>query len=100
MKESSLLFFSNPHNPNGHAFSAAELQKLLDLCRKHDVTLCSDEVWSEMVFNNSKKFTSMLSVATDSDKVIAIFSPGKSFNIAGLGTGIMICRNEKLMAQF
>uniref|UniRef100_A0A7S4BMC5 cysteine-S-conjugate beta-lyase n=1 Tax=Chrysotila carterae TaxID=13221 RepID=A0A7S4BMC5_CHRCT len=47
--ETKLLLWCNPHNPTGRCWSASDMRRLSQMCVTHDVTLCSDEVWGELV---------------------------------------------------
>ena len=37
-----LLMLCNPQNPNGRVFTRAELEQLEQLCKKHDLVVCSE----------------------------------------------------------
>ncbi|MGL5434176.1 MAG: MalY/PatB family protein, partial [Lachnospiraceae bacterium] len=77
------ILFCNPHNPVGRVWSKAELRQLVDLCRKYDVLLISDEIHCDLALYKNQ-YTSMLKYAEIYDKIIVCTSPGKTFNIAGL----------------
>ena len=38
------VLLCSPHNPTGHTYSVAELQRLGEFIEKHDLVLCSDEI--------------------------------------------------------
>lgn len=40
----------SPHNPTGHIASAAEIEGLAEIARRHDLAIISDEVFSEFLF--------------------------------------------------
>ena len=50
LAEATVLLFCNPHNPTGRVFTAEELRRVADLCRKHDVAIVSDEIHSDLIF--------------------------------------------------
>ena len=41
----------NPHNPCGRVWERWELEKAMELYRKHDVYVISDEIWSDLILN-------------------------------------------------
>ena len=41
--------FCSPHNPTGRVWKKEEIQKFMDICKKHDVLVFSDEIWSDLV---------------------------------------------------
>lgn len=94
LKESKALIFCNPHNPIGKRYSKEEIEKIVSLCRKYDVFLLSDEIHCDIDYN-SDRYVSILS-ASDYDKLITFLSPGKTFNVAGLQSSIMVIKNHEL----
>ena len=45
----SLLLLCNPHNPAGCCWSREELARMGEICKKHNVTVISDEIHCELV---------------------------------------------------
>ena len=41
----------NPHNPCGRVWERRELEKAMELYRKYDVYVISDEIWSDLILN-------------------------------------------------
>ena len=48
--KSRAFLVSNPHNPTGTVFSREEIQRILDLCNKHNVYFLADEIWCDLVY--------------------------------------------------
>lgn len=44
------LILNSPNNPTGRVWSAADVERLVDTCRKHGVTILSDEIYSKLAF--------------------------------------------------
>lgn len=82
----SLMILCNPQNPTGNIWSREELCKIGDLCKKHGVTVISDEIHCDFTIPG-KSYVPFAS-ASETCKNISIncVSPGKCFNIAGLNT--------------
>ena len=58
-----LLLWCNPHNPTGRCWTRRDLARLARLCVRHDVVICSDEVWGDLPLNPVESpFTSMLAL--------------------------------------
>ncbi|MDE6225560.1 MAG: aminotransferase class I/II-fold pyridoxal phosphate-dependent enzyme, partial [Muribaculaceae bacterium] len=49
-----LMLLCNPHNPAGRVWSREELKRIAEICRRHDVTVISDEIHCEFVFDGYK----------------------------------------------
>lgn len=92
-----MMMLCNPHNPVGRAWSREELQALWQVLKRYDVLLISDEIHEDFVFEKDA-FVPMLTVATDSaDKVIALTSASKTFNLAGLQQAVAFAHNTSLL---
>ncbi|HRY83467.1 MAG TPA: PatB family C-S lyase [Candidatus Cloacimonadota bacterium] len=93
--QAKLFILCNPHNPVGRAFTEDELRKMGEICRKHGVTVFSDEIHADIVYDGHKHIP-IASVDDLSSICISSFSPAKSFNLAGLATAVTVCSNPKL----
>ena len=94
--KAKILLLCNPHNPSGRVWNYNELTQIYEICRKHNVTVVSDEIHCELVYPPFKyiPFCSLSEeVAACS---VACVSPSKSFNIAGLQIANIVCRNEEM----
>lgn len=99
LTQSTFLLFSNPHNPSGNILTEDEVRNIVELCRKHNVVMISDEIWCDVIIDKNKKHCSALRYLKDSDRAVVFVAGSKSYNIAGLGLGIGICKNKELLAQ-
>ena len=43
-KESAILLLCSPHNPTGRIWSDEELRKMIDICKKYQVKIISDDI--------------------------------------------------------
>ena len=87
-----VLLFCNPHNPCGRVWPKEDLEKVADICRRHDVIVISDEIHCELEMPGYH-FTPMATI--DQDNTVTMNSPSKSFNIAGLGISNIITSNPQ-----
>ena len=88
-EKTTVFLLCNPHNPTGRVWSREELQRMADICHRHDVRIVSDEIHCELIMPGHT-FVPMGTV--DADAFI-LNSPSKSFNIAGLQMANIICRD-------
>ena len=86
------LIFCNPHNPVGRIWEKEEIERLINICKKHDVYLVSDEIHCDIT-DPGYEYCSTLSV---DDGAITCISPGKVFNLAGLHSSVTVVKNEKI----
>ena len=96
--KTKILALCSPHNPVGRVWSKEELEKLADICIKHNIIIVSDEIHSDLSF---KKFTPLASINEKiAMQTITLNSAGKTFNIAGLNCAYAVSKNEELLNKF
>ncbi|MEM7532029.1 MAG: PatB family C-S lyase, partial [Chloroflexota bacterium] len=96
----NLFLLCNPHNPTGRAFTRDELSKLAEMCLRHDMIICSDEIHSDLLMGDTKHIPIATLSPEVSDRTITLLSPSKTFNMPSLGCGFAIIQNEELREQF
>lgn len=94
-----LFILCNPHNPVGRVWTKDELAKIGDICIKHNVTVVSDEIHADFVFE--RKHTVFTTVKEEyKDIAIVCTSPSKTFNIAGFQVSNIFIANDELRKKF
>lgn len=84
-----VLLLCSPHNPVGRVWQAQELQDLLAVCRRNDITIVSDEIHSDLVYPGTQHVP-LARLAHNSTHIITAVAPSKTFNIPGLGLSALI----------
>ncbi|MBQ8835445.1 MAG: aminotransferase class I/II-fold pyridoxal phosphate-dependent enzyme [Oscillospiraceae bacterium] len=88
--------FCSPHNPCGRVWERWEVEKAMELYKKHDVYVISDEIWSDILLTG-QKHTPTQSVSEDAKlRTVAFYAPSKTFNLAGLVGSYHIIYNKWL----
>jgi len=88
------LIFCNPHNPTGHIWMEADLIRIYEICKAHDLLLISDEIHSDLVMPGFKQI-SFGQICADYPKLIVCTAPTKTFNLAGMQVGNLIIPNAE-----
>ncbi len=98
--ETRIFMLCNPQNPTGRVFTREELAGMAEICLRHDVLICSDEIHSDLVYSGHPH----LPVAALDEKVgaktVTLIAPSKTFNIAGLKASAAIIKDEEMRKQF
>ena len=89
-----MMILCNPHNPVGKIWSREDLDRIADLCQKHDVILISDEIHCDLTDPGIK-----YNPCRPLDNVITCMSPSKSFNVAGFQSSIVHTKNKGLLER-
>ena len=89
-----MFIMCSPHNPVGRVWKKEELVKMMDICKKYDVIVLSDEIHHDFAYNDNKHIPTMS--ISDYNKLIMLTSSTKTFNLAALENSIIIIRDKKL----
>ncbi|GAA3055508.1 hypothetical protein GCM10020000_42260 [Streptomyces olivoverticillatus] len=81
-----VLLLNTPHNPTGKVFTEAELAAIAGLCREHDLTVVTDEVYEHLVYGTEAHRT-IAALPGMRERTLTISSAGKTFNVTGWKVG-------------
>ena len=86
--------FCSPHNPCGRVWARWEIEQAMELFKKYDVFVVSDEIWSDLILPAHKQIPTQ-SVSEDAKmRTVAMYAPSKTFNLAGLIGSYRIIYNK------
>ncbi len=96
-----VLLFCHPHNPVGRIWEQAELEKLAELCLRRNLLLCSDEIHADLILDETSGHIPTASLSEEiARQTITLASPGKTFNLPGLGCAYAVIPNMELRHRF
>lgn len=95
-----LFILCNPHNPVGRVFRRRELEQMAEICLAADVTICADEIHSDLLFDRHEHIPIASLDPEAARHTITFIAPSKTFNLAGLQCGFAIISNPDLRRQF
>ena len=85
----TLLLLCTPHNPVGRVWKETELQQVLEIARRYNLTILSDDIHCDLIYSNNTH-TMLGRLAQQGDKIITAIAPNKTFNIPGLGLSALV----------
>lgn len=95
-----VFILCNPHNPVGRVWTKEELEKMGDICLKHNVVIMDDEIHCDFTYPGFK-FTSFMTLDEKYHNSLVLYtSPSKTFNVAGLQPANIIIKNPELRAAY
>ena len=98
--QAKAFLMCNPHNPTGRVFSRDELQRLGDLCVKHNAYIISDEIHSDLILKPNRHIHIASLSGEIAKRTITFFAPSKTFNVAGLTSSVTVIPDESLRRRF
>jgi cystathionine beta-lyase len=95
-----LFLLCHPHNPAGLDFSQETLAGLADICLRHDVVICSDEIHCDLVLGKTRHQPAATLSPEVANRCVTLMAPSKTYNIPGLGCSFAIIQNRDLRERF
>ena len=91
-----LFMLCNPHNPVGRCYTRAELTRMAEICLRHNLVICSDEIHCDLLLDNASHLPLATLSPEIADRCITLMAPSKTFNLAGLKCSFAIVPNPEL----
>jgi len=95
-----MFLLCNPHNPVGRVFTREELLRMAEICLRHDLIICADEVHGDVIYSGGSHVP-MASLAPEIEaRTITLVAPSKTYNLAGLKCSVGVIPNRTLREKF
>jgi cystathionine beta-lyase len=98
--ETRLFTLCNPHNPVGRVFHQEELEAMAQVCLRHGVTICSDEIHADLVYPPHRHIPIASLDSEIANHTITLMAPSKTFNLAGLQFAFAVIPNPELRRRY
>lgn len=98
-EEITTFVLCNPHNPTGHVYTREELERLLDFAERHEITIISDEIHSDLILEGEHIPAFTLGERA-LERTITHHSATKTYNLPGLPVAFAIIPNPQLRARY
>lgn len=86
--------FCSPYNPVGRVWTRDEIERAMEIFKRYNVFVVSDEIWSDIITLGHKHIPTQ-SVSEDArQRTVALYAPSKTFNLAGLVGSYHIIYND------
>lgn len=90
-ERTKVLIINSPGNPTGAIIDAETMREILDVARRHDLWVISDEVYDEIWFDTPPVSAQPL----DPDgRVISVFSFSKTYSMTGWRVGYLVGQSD------
>jgi len=92
----SLMILCNPQNPTGNIWKKEELAKIGELCKKHGVTVISDEIHCDLTIPGTSYVPFASASKTCAQLSVSCIAPSKCFGIPGINTAAVVVPDQFL----
>lgn len=90
------IFINSPHNPTGAVLARETLEAIIELARRHDLWIVSDEAYEDVLYPPHAHFSTAALAGDWASRVLSVFSFSKSHAMAGLRTGYLVAEPQVL----
>ena len=87
------ILFANPNNPDGSVLSLEDIEKIINVAKKNNLFIISDEVYSGLVYTSN--YISLTNYCNNKN-IIIVDSASKKLNLCGSRIGYIITKNDNL----
>ena len=96
-----LLLLCHPHNPVGRVWTAEELTRLVELAKRLDLIVCSDEIHCDLILDPARRHVPLARLHPEfAGRTITLMAPSKTWNLAGLGCSVALIPDAALRRRF
>ncbi|NLE77064.1 MAG: aminotransferase class I/II-fold pyridoxal phosphate-dependent enzyme, partial [Chloroflexi bacterium] len=94
-----LFLLCSPHNPVGRVFRRDELERLAEICLRHNLWIVSDDIHCDLLFQG-RRHIPIASLAPEvAKRTITVMAPSKTYNIAGLKCSIAVAPDAETVER-
>jgi len=95
-----MFILCSPHNPIGRVWEEDELERLADICLKHNVLIVSDEIHEDFTYDGITHIPLITIDEKYKEITTTCTSPAKTFNLAGLQVSNILIPNGELREKY
>ncbi len=96
-KRTKAILLCSPNNPTGTIYPEKDLKRIIEIAKKHDLFIISDEVYREFIYGDIE-YRSMLHFEEAKDRVIVVDSISKRYSACGARIGYIISKNKDVLS--
>jgi len=86
-EKTSAILINSPNNPTGAVYTREEMQGLVQLAIKHDLWIISDEIYTELIWNETEH-VSPAAIDGGFERTLTVTGPSKTHAMTGWRVGV------------
>lgn len=90
------ILLSNPTNPTGALYSKKEIERIVNVAKRHNIYIVADEVYREFIYDDND-YTSFGEIPGIEENLILIDSISKRFGACGARVGSVASKNKEFL---
>lgn len=97
--KTKVIFINSPHNPTGSVLDKEKILTILNLAKKHNLWIISDEAYEDVIYPPNVHNSPAALIPEYAEKVISIFSFSKSHAMSGLRLGYVVTTSPLMLSR-
>jgi cystathionine beta-lyase len=97
--KTKLIINCNPSNPTGRVLTVDELKGLADVAVDKKISVVSDELWEDIIFDDLKHVSLASLNPQISEQTITAWGFSKTWGVAGLQSGYLTTTNKEILTR-
>ena len=93
------ILLCQPQNPTGRILDDAELEAVAEISRRHDLWICSDEIWADLILDGRHR-PFALAAPDLAARTVTLLAPSKTFNVPGLDCAVAVIPDATARQRF
>lgn len=86
-----LIWMCSPSNPTGHVFTKQDLETIVEVAKKHDLLIFSDEIYEKLIYDDAKHI-SIGSLPGAEERTITVNGFSKAYAMTGWRIGYVAAK--------
>lgn len=99
-ENTKLFLMCSPHNPCGRIWKKEELERIAELCQRHNVLVIDDEIHNDLIMPGYTHTVYATISPYAEQHCVVLTAPSKTFNLAGLQTSSVFIPSDEPREQF
>ena len=96
-ERTKMIVVVDPSNPTGGVFSRQTMERLAEICVRHDLIAISDEIYEQLLYDG-EKHTSLASLPGMAERTIKLGGFSKAYSMTGWRIGYLCAPKEIISA--
>jgi cystathionine beta-lyase len=94
--QTKIFILCNPHNPVGRVYTRKELETMAEICLRHRLIICSDEIHCDLLYPGYRHIPIASLSPEVAGRTVTLMAPSKTYNLAGLRCGFAVIQDKSL----
>ena len=93
-KKTQAIILVSPSNPTGNIFSKADLIRVAEIAKQHNILIIIDDPYSEFLYENRDKYFNLASFEEYKSHIVYLYSFSKAYAMSGWRLCYMVMPEE------